>query len=599
MTLTRLPTQGVVGVELFAAGSDTARWDVATWAGPGDTDPDWVELGWQPIECQVLEAEYTWGADRAQGVLTQAAAGAVLVNVYDPDRLLDPANASSPYAFALRPGAYIRLVTSAGPLRSFVVDSITFDIATSRGRIAGTDGVGILSQVQLTLASPAIKTLYAFAADLLARSGWDGLITLEATPAAGDPTIGEPDTAPSGVVGVWAALTDAAQDALCFAYIDESNVLRFPTHADPLDRGFTIGCEGIPGLSLVSLSNADGVYNQVSAKNDPGGATTTVSDQDSIDRFGLKVLDRTTRRVPLAASWAPAVLADRKRASLEYLPVRIIPADLADLESLRTLRGIELVRVRFDEPVPPVEIDARAIGGRLAADPDGWVGEVLTYISDNEWTGGITPEPPDPEPPPATQTVTRSYVSAKAARISLTNTGAKYGAGAQTPCPVGYHPSAGWQERLLIDFPTIDWSDVVELVSATLRLQTSRSQTHTSYGSSPRIRVYRLTSSWSEGSASSPGSGNSVVWPGPSATTTGEATKTVPASTDQTVDVDITAIARAWAPAAAGGSGQARHGVRVMSYAETNPAYTTEFITDDDGTSADRPELRLTVKIPA
>jgi hypothetical protein len=36
-----------------------------------------------------------------------------------------------------------------------------------------------------------------------------------------------------------------------------------------------------------------------------------------------------------------------------------------------------------------------------------------------------------------------------------------------------------------------------------------------------------------------------------------------------------------------------------MSYAETNPAYTTEFITDDDGTSADRPELRLTVKIPA
>jgi len=139
---------------------------------------------------------------------------------------------------------------------------------------------------------------------------------------------------------------------------------------------------------------------------------------------------------------------------------------------------------------------------------------------------------------------------------------------------------------------------VVEVVSATLRVRTS-DQVYTAFGSNPKIRIQRCTESWSEGSATTPGSGNAVVWPGPSATATGEKVASISDNEGVQQDIDVTAIVRAWAPPSAGGSGQANRGLRIMGYSETSTTYTTEFRSDDYGTAGHRPQLIMSVKVPA
>jgi hypothetical protein len=187
--------------------------------------------------------------------------------------------------------------------------------------------------------------------------------------------------------------------------------------------------------------------------------------------------------------------------------------------------------------------------------------------------------------------VTRTTTSTKVARVAKTSSGAEYGTGAETASPAGAYQ--GWQNRVLIGV-TADFTDAISVVKAILRVRTS-TQDNVVFGSNPKIKVQRITSSWSEGTATTPGSSNAVVWPGPSRTSTGEVVKSVTRSEGTTVDIDVTAIVRAWAPAAAGGSGAANYGIALIGYTETNDSYTTEIDTDDHGTAAARPQLILTL----
>jgi hypothetical protein len=81
-------------------------------------------------------------------------------------------------------------------------------------------------------------------------------------------------------------------------------------------------------------------------------------------------------------------------------------------------------------------------------------------------------------------------------------------------------------------------------------------------------------------------------------TSTGETVQSVTGSQSTLVIIPITTIAKAWAPAAAGGSGLANYGLAIVSYAEDDTSRTTEFSAREAGSSVDA-EIRITVKIPA
>ena len=239
----------------------------------------------------------------------------------------------------------------------------------------------------------------------------------------------------------------------------------------------------------------------------------------------------------------------------------------------------------------------RLLGGSLAVTwADGWSGQVVAYVPSTDWRNDQTPPTPpiNPSPPP-TKRVVRTYACTADARVSKTSGGANYGAGTAGQIPVGSWQ--GWQNRGLFAYAAIPWGDVVAVVSARVLFTTS-SQVNVGFGPSPKSTVRRITAGWSEESRP-PRTGNAVVWGGPPTTSTGAVTETVSGSQGARVDFDCTAIARAWAPAAAGGSGAANYGVAMYSAGESADQYTTEFLSRETGSSGSRPVLELTLDVLA
>ena len=130
--------------------------------------------------------------------------------------------------------------------------------------------------------------------------------------------------------------------------------------------------------------------------------------------------------------------------------------------------------------------------------------------------------------------------------------------------------------------------------TATLKMQTT-SQVRVGFGSGPTIEVRRITGSWSAGSSSSPSSGNAVVYPGPSTTSTGAKRANVTKSENAAVSIDITAIARAWAPSSIGGSAAAQRGVALYP-GSGSTSDTTEVWPVEKG-GGNRPQLVLELEV--
>jgi hypothetical protein len=292
------------------------------------------------------------------------------------------------------------------------------------------------------------------------------------------------------------------------------------------------------------------------------------------------------------------VVLDRAFATLNWSPRTLRVRDATDLADLVAAGMVDMVRVKVDSAVPPVSTLARVLGGSFAVTwADGWSAQVTAYVPSTDWRADQTPPAPpiNPSPPP-TQRVVRQYACTADARVALTSGGGKYGAGTAAQIPVGSWQ--GWQNRGLFRFASIPWGDVVAVVSARVLFTTS-SQVNIGFGSSPKSTVRRITANWSEGSLASPGSGNSVVWPGPATSSSGAVTEGVSGTQGARVDFDATAIARAWAPGSAGGSNQPNYGVAMYSAGESSDKYTTEFLARETGSSGSRPVLELTLDVLA
>jgi hypothetical protein len=504
----------------------------------------------------------------------------------------------------LHPGNPVRLrfVATDGTLSRVVrqgkIDTISFNIESLQGRIGATDGVAGLVAARIPKATAgAPTTLRAMARWAIAKAGLT--TTVEADPidiATGlplaDPPIGAGLT---DEASVWQWLLTGALDCLHAVWMDNNATLRFRSFGDPRDLGLSLGgADGIAFDDLDTESSLQGVYSRIIAFQ-TSAPTVAISKQDveSYQRFGDNFFQRD-RPVPDGTTWANSVLADRSKADLTYKVGTLRPQTEAQLASLLDAGMVDIAHIAVDSVTPPVSIDARVLGLSFEANTtSGWSAHVVAYVPGTEWEDAEVPPPIIPPVVP-TQTVTRDYACTKDTRASLTSGGAKYGEGTGPTLPVGAW--AGWRNRAFLDFATIDWTDVKEVVSAQIRV-TTRDQDKVGFGSAPKVTVKRITGSWNEGSLSSPGSGNSTVYPGPSVTTSGQVTETIAKGENNLEPVDCTAIVRAWAPIAAGGSAQTKRGIAIFSASEDSESATTEFWSRE--ASGGDPVLRLVVKIPA
>lgn len=579
-----------LAVEVFTSSTDAERWDYSTW-GSGEWS---APAAWQPVTCDVLAAAWGWGArSRSLGVLSVAETASLDLTLLDPLGELDPANPGSARWPATRIGTPWRLLWATAPgapmqLARGRLDTIEHRRMQGETTVRAIDFLGQLAQVDVPSGTVLPNTLGARVAAILAA------ILIVDPPAVVVPTP-DPEVAAVTLTSDANALqlvNDAALDALVFGhYWPPTHQLRFPRFGDPVDAAtLDVGCEGIVGRELASSMSPDSITNLVRAAN-LTGVVTTATGTNSRDRYGVRVLDRTARRLSTAPAWADLVLQDRVDGSLDIVPTGLLPADLVELGALVATPALAPVRVHLDE-LPLIDVEGSLLGARYVC-ARALQADVRLWLPVAGWAGlqpPVPPEPPEPPTTPDTERVTLTYNATADAGIASTG-GSKWGAGARDTLPLG--PWSGWTYKSLIAFAPIDWSRVVRVVSATVKLTTT-TRVDVDFGSSPRITIRRCTSSWSEGSGTVYGSnGGGVVWPGPTVTSTGEVSVTHGHSAEGAVlQPKITTIVRAWAPVAVeGGGGAAQRGIMLIA---TDSSDTSEVWAREHG-SATRATLSVVV----
>jgi len=586
-----------VGVELYTSATVDSRWGRAVW-----DSSLWDSPTWQSVDCEVLEADYRFGASADAGVLSVPEAGALDLRTYDPERLLDPLATASPFFGAIRPGTPVRLVglvPATIPAWTGYLDEGSYELGSATGRLRCIDGIAYLSQAQTPDGTVLPNTLRARVRAVVAAVGLTDVVPVEAESTDPDALADPPVAAFDGkAASAWTIMQNAALDALTFVWLGPSGKIRFTPWGSLLDASYAIGCDdGLGGVWLEGLSeltptaSGDAIRNAVRSYTSGTTFGAAAKDDASINRYGERRLD-VTRIVPDAATWAARILADRADAGLEIVLGEIRPYDLIELTALLdgAQSGPQALRVRDDAHGELVELTVASIGGAVGITPNGWRWRLVTAIPRAEWDNEA-PEPPEPPPNPF-HTETRTYTATSDALLALTSGGAKYGAGAATSTPVGLW--SGWTYRGLIQFPTIPFTGLRALKSATIVLRTT-TQVRVGFGSSPTIELRRITGAWSAGSASSPSGSNSVVYPGPSVAST-VVRSNVTASESAVVRIPVTTLAKPWFPSSLGGSSAAQRGIALYP-GSGSTADTTEFWPVENGTASVRPQLEIVVEV--
>jgi hypothetical protein len=587
-----------VRVEIYAPDPDASRWDEAVWDGGY-----WAAAVWTVVGCVVMEAAYVYGATSEAGVLSLPVAGTLDLATRDTARELDPGNSEGPFFGYVAPGTPVRLTSSpasgGAPAWTGYLDEATYNVADARGQLRAVDGVAYLAQADLPDGQVLPNTLRARIRAVITAAGLDAVVQL--APDVPDMDADPPVAAYDGKAKTaWQAILDAAQDALYFVWLGPAGYLHVVSWGGFPDAPFAIGCgdpaEGpwIEGLRTIGYgSSAEAIRNGVQAWSAPSVKTAVVKDGPSVYRYGLRTF-AVERVVPDFATWSGRILADRAGAGLSVLLGEVRPYSDAELQLLLGLAvaGPQIIRVRDEDHPPLIDQTVGAIGARVRVTSAGWSFGLVSMVPRAEWDAVEPPVVPPIQPPDPWHVETRSYLATNDALLALTSGGAKYGAGAATTLPVGAW--SGWTYRSCIHFATIPWTKVRAVRTAILRLDTS-DQDRVGFGSSPTIEVRRITAAWSAGSASSPSSGNAVVYPGPATTSTGAVRANVTGAENAALGIRIDAIARAWAPSSAGGSAAAQHGVMLLP-GSGSTADTTEFWPVEKG-GAFRPQIDLELEV--
>jgi len=351
------PSPGRAVVEIYVTEGD-CRWDEATW-----DDCTWGTGKWQDVTPESIDVQIKWGSNRPElGILSQPDAESWAVTIYDPDRILDPANASGPYYGQLRAGLPIRVNHSQG---HFGGNTIRTGIVESMGHDFRDPGTGYIrvTNLQSTYANSAVPhdttlddTLFARARSAIAAAGLSPDIVLS-DPPGGDPAL-VAWSDPGSDRSVWSWIADAAQQVLWVPYWDRNGRLGFRDYASPINRSIELAAPELVGL--LSLTTFASNYSRVNVTDD---ADVEVIRHVSTD-YGTRTFTRSDK-TPNADDWADAVIADRAFDSIYWQPGDVFPDSAASVDDFARTTAVELVNVSDLYTDPVVNVDVIVLGGEI------------------------------------------------------------------------------------------------------------------------------------------------------------------------------------------------------------------------------------------
>lgn len=489
------------------------------------------------------------------------------------------------------PGSRVT-IRGASPLFVGVVDDVLVDErATTDGvelvtRVTASDATAWLTGTKLAGVAFSGEPL---AARLVALYGHAGATVTTRTML---PTTGIVDR-PAETIGTAAAPVSALEEldrlerlSNAIAQLDAAGVLRLQSRA-ALPAGTTILAPELVGddcpfdaqLDRASVSKVVNLWRFTDGEE---AYTTAIPEGGtSAARYGVREYDT---RLPKSAS-------SRYASTMRAVVARALPSYRVAVSILRRSAPV-LALGPFDYAVWRGD-EWQLLELEHSVRPGRWELRLHLDATQDEIAPPAVPPPTPPVTPPTRLRATVTPAIAGDAYIVRTPSGLNAGNGAGSVILVGRLGDDNLARGL------VEWAGMTfqgrnrRVVSATLTLTTRRDGCM-QYGSSPKVKVLRVTGAWSQGSygGSNPcafGTANSVKYPGPSTTSSGAVSASVPAADGRSVAIRIDAIAQAWL------DGAAQHGLELQGHTESSSSYRCGF----SATGSTRAKLSITYEYEA
>jgi hypothetical protein len=358
------------------------HWDDAgvTWSGAGLA---WQAPAWHDASCDVLAFSGAWGVDDDVGCIGTPAAGAWGFELWDPDRELDPLNASSPYRRMLGIRTPVRLATSLGAAFATVyLDELTHAMLAETGHLDAIDAIGLLGTSTtsstfdpFSVTSRAYWQLGALIRAILVDCSLDAAIgvgtSIPATGASSDPLIAPRETKGQNALEL---IRGALNDVLYYLWVDATGALQLAEYGFVVDQGLILGDGGVCLSDLVAARSASGVVNVVSDAWDELGRRGSSVKAYGVSSFGID------RIAPGGAAWASAILDDRASAIRHLVPLELLPVSEAELLDVRNKAPGRRVTIKAASVTPAINTAGQGVGGTFAAEGGGvWRASVRVY----------------------------------------------------------------------------------------------------------------------------------------------------------------------------------------------------------------------------
>lgn len=347
------PAPGLALLEIYTSDPASPRWDLANW-----DEANWGASGWQDVTPYGVDVTIQWGVTRPElGILARPDAANWAVDFYDPFRIMDPANADSPYYSDLRPGLPIRVTHRGVVIKTGVADVIGHSLRDDTGLIRGSDIISMLARADVPESTILADTLWQRAADAIAAAGLS--VVMEPLTYT-DPPLGEQL---SGVHSVWDHILDAAQAVLWQPTVSNDARLGFRQYSDPIYRGRELASPNL--IDLLSIVDTAGLVSEVHVQQTVADGGVLISRSITPPPyFGVRIMERT-EETPNADDWADAVLNDRATSGVRWVPGQVYPLTADDVEYFATILPMELVALLDPDTIPVVDASAVILGGTV------------------------------------------------------------------------------------------------------------------------------------------------------------------------------------------------------------------------------------------
>ncbi len=357
------PSPGLAILEIYVKDPGSPRWDFANW-----DEGSWGASDWVDVTPQGVNVSIQWGTTRPeQGVLAQPEAAVWSVSFFDPNRLLDPANADSPYYSDLKPGLPIRIRHRGVTVRTGQADVITHSMADDSGTIRGSDIISKMARADVPEDAILGDSLGERAQDAIAAAGLDVDVYLGGLLQGGGLIGPELGAQLDGARTVWQHILDAAQAVLYYPYVTRDARLGFRNFRVPANANRVIASPNL--VDLNSIVDTAGLISEVHVQDTVAGGAGLISRAVTpTPWFGTRVFERL-EETPDPDDWADTVLTDRSVTGIRWAPGEVYPLSADDVEYFAKIESGELVTLRMLEAAPDIESTVLILGGTITATP--------------------------------------------------------------------------------------------------------------------------------------------------------------------------------------------------------------------------------------